>query len=844
MPFHTKTIQSILDPVSQQVSQLVIMYEDAREGRTVPDISGPVAAVGAAVQNLVLIARQTLEASKDPQLKTDMPQSLTTVEGSSDLLNRAAKGLKEDSSSKEASKFLLDGARGILQGVSDLLLTFDQGEVRKIVKNCNGVEEYVKNAEEVQTVEELSIFTKNLAPSLTAITKKVEERQEELTNTTHANILRAENEQLKKAVPLLLSSMKAFAVMKKKNESAAFAAQENRNYIVEAMNESIEEIVRVLRITSSRDEAGALASSTGTTEQTTAQLGGLLPGTLAAKVYQAKELVAKTGKDHEVNKAGIDAVRSVISEARKIAGTVSPEKRAAIEQICDELDALALELEQLQADGKGDSEAACRIAALISEKMDLLDAEVRQAIVRNVAKDFKEPFGPLNALSEAALAPLGTAARQETYDKRVKNFEHHANKMAETATALAKSGGVTDRELADKLISTAGKIKSLAPQLVNASKIAFEDPDNEVAKEHFLKMKELYQTQVQELTSHVDSGVDAVEFLAASKQLLKDDLEAAKSLTKTGTDAQAAFGHIASAARMANRVCTVTKGEVENSEDIQFKEKLGGATETVQAAIAPMVTSARGSITKPGDAASHQAFCQNADNLYSAVNEIHNVLDDHYNPPPPPTPPPPPEEAPERPPLPEEQLPPPRPPSPIEEAPKEKDNPIGFAAHKLEADARKWKEEDNPMVAAARKMAKLMKQMAKFCRGEEGEVHSKKELINTAKLIAKESEAVARMARKVADACTDKRMKRSVLQVVDKLPTISTQLKILATVKATSQGGDDPAADREASEMLTDNAQNLMKAVSEVLFATEAATIRVSPEVRDTLGLQWVKRSH
>ena len=54
----------------------------------------------------------------------------------------------------------------------------------------------------------------------------------------------------------------------------------------------------------------------------------------------------------------------------------------------------------------------------------------------------------------------------------------------------------------------------------------------------------------------------------------------------------------------------------------------------------------------------------------------------------------------------------------------------------------------------------------------------------------------------------------------------------------------DPAADREASEMLTDNAQNLMKAVSEVLFATEAATIRVSPEVRDTLGLQWVKRSH
>ena len=53
----------------------------------------------------------------------------------------------------------------------------------------------------------------------------------------------------------------------------------------------------------------------------------------------------------------------------------------------------------------------------------------------------------------------------------------------------------------------------------------------------------------------------------------------------------------------------------------------------------------------------------------------------------------------------------------------------------------------------------------------------------------------------------------------------------------------DPAADQDASEMLTDNAENLMSAVSEVLFATEAATIRVPPGEREKLGLQWVKRS-
>lgn len=53
----------------------------------------------------------------------------------------------------------------------------------------------------------------------------------------------------------------------------------------------------------------------------------------------------------------------------------------------------------------------------------------------------------------------------------------------------------------------------------------------------------------------------------------------------------------------------------------------------------------------------------------------------------------------------------------------------------------------------------------------------------------------------------------------------------------------DAEADREASEMLTDNAQNLMGAVSEVLYATEAATIRVPEAKRKELGLQWVKRN-
>lgn len=56
--FHTKTIESILEPVAQQISHLVIMHEEGEvDGKAIPDLSTPVAAVQAAVSNLVLVSQ-------------------------------------------------------------------------------------------------------------------------------------------------------------------------------------------------------------------------------------------------------------------------------------------------------------------------------------------------------------------------------------------------------------------------------------------------------------------------------------------------------------------------------------------------------------------------------------------------------------------------------------------------------------------------------------------------------------------------------------------------------------------------------------------------------------------
>lgn len=104
---------------------------------------------------------------------------------------------------------------------------------------------------------------------------------------------------------------------------------------------------------------------------------------------------------------------------------------------------------------------------------------------------------------------------------------------------------------------------------------------------------------------------------------------------------------------------------------------------------------------------------------------------------------------------------------------------------------------------------------------------SKKELIALAKEIAAASKEVSAYSAKIAKNCPDKRVGQTLSQTIERIPTISTQLKIVATVKATMIGADDPQADLEATETLVGCAENLMAAVRQAVKETEAASVKM-----------------
>lgn len=151
------------------MSRLVILHEDAEDGSAMPDLEKPVQAVSRAVMNLIKVGKETINSSDDPILKQDLPSALYRVEGASRLLEEASAMLKQDPYSGPARRKLIEGSRGILQGTSSLLLCFDESEVRKIIRECKKVLDYLAVAEVIESMEDLVQFLKDLSPCLSKV---------------------------------------------------------------------------------------------------------------------------------------------------------------------------------------------------------------------------------------------------------------------------------------------------------------------------------------------------------------------------------------------------------------------------------------------------------------------------------------------------------------------------------------------------------------------------------------------------------------------------------------------------------------------------------------------------
>ncbi|KAK6184513.1 hypothetical protein SNE40_006977 [Patella caerulea] len=976
---------------------LVILHEEAEDGNAMPDLAQPVRTVKIAVDNLVKVGYETINSSDDQILKQDMPPALRRVDESSLLLLEASDMLRSDPYSGPARKKLIEGSRGILQGTSSLLLTFDESEVRKIIRTCKNVLEYLAITEVVERMEDLVTFVKNLSPVITKMMKEVDGRKEELTHIVHRDMLKRSLDQVKNLTPVLISGIKIFITAKANNQGFT-EAQNNRDYVVRKMSDEIHEIIRVLLLTtydedewdaddltvmkkaqnaiegkmqhaqdwlkdpkalvgSAGDKAlrniledarkiadrctnpadrdtimkcvGDCESMANALSELRIQGKGNSPQamglarelqnkldtlqnlthrgimntersgirkpapTVDGKIEQARQWLANPGIND--NGLGEQATRLVVAEGRRVAQCCSGPQRQELLRSCDEVEILTNQLSEMCKKNQGNSPQAAAVARHMSDKLQHLKIKIRDALVSQVAEDFTDISTPLKQLTEAAVAPPGTPGRDANFDDRARNFQAHACKLADTATLVATAGGCRNKKTVEEIFANSKQIKDLTPQVINAARVLFCNPGNQAAQEHFDLIKKQWTDNMERLRFLVDEAVDSAALIKAEEEAINKDTDRIEEGIRSG-DVPKIVNNTGDIARRANRILQVAQQEAENSEDPQFLARVNAASQNLKQSIAPMLQNAKNLAMNPRDANAAANWRKSNQALLDAVGQVRQCVTEHTKdavenypppppdlsqlhiaanlqnaqyaaPPPPPVIPPPPQEefgfhqhyglresAPPRPPLPHEMA-PPRPPPPDtddeEDFPIPQANqPIMMAAHALHMEAKQWSSKDNEIITAAKKMALLMAKLSQLVRGEGG---SKKELIETAKLIAMQSTEVTRLAKKLASDCTDKKMRNSLLQVCERIPTIGTQLKILSTVKATMLGAQEPIPspdgseiatgseeDQEATEMLVGNAQNLMQAVKETVRAAEGASIKI--RVDSGYQIRWARK--
>ncbi|KAB0398680.1 hypothetical protein E2I00_016621 [Balaenoptera physalus] len=97
---------------------------------------------------------------------------------------------------------------------------------------------------------------------------------------------------------------------------------------------------------------------------------------------------------------------------------------------------------------------------------------------------------------------------------------------------------------------------------------------------------------------------------------------------------------------------------------------------------------------------------------------------------------------------------------------------------------------------------------------------TKEQLITSARKIATSGQNFARLIRIMAKNCVDQRCSQELLYMVEQIQTMSSQLRVISSVKASL------ARSKSSEELLVENAQRLLRAVSKTVRAAEAASLR------------------
>jgi len=162
----------------------------------------------------------------------------------------SANHLKEDPYSKEGRRLLVDATRGILDGVTTLLNSYDDYNVRKIVQLCNDLiscyEQCRDNTDPQKIVDNIKLCSRYSVKLASLATQRIAE----FLSANLKKELQSALDLLTKTSPLLISSCKSYLQNQQKKANA-----DGFHDVCETLIHATSEIKRIVQINEVSDDS-------------------------------------------------------------------------------------------------------------------------------------------------------------------------------------------------------------------------------------------------------------------------------------------------------------------------------------------------------------------------------------------------------------------------------------------------------------------------------------------------------------------------------------------------------------------------------------------------------------
>ncbi|KAJ3094993.1 hypothetical protein HDU97_007360 [Phlyctochytrium planicorne] len=419
------------------------------------------------------------------------------------------------------------------------------------------------------------------------------------------------------------------------------------------------------------------------------------------------------------------------------------------------------------------------------------------------------------------------------------DLESEAIRMLNLTTLAQEAGVGSGGEVARDMGEVKDRLVGMIPSLSAAGLMTVMSPEDKASHEHLETVCETWENSLREILNGPlcqDGAFKVNDLLTGAKTSLDKHAELLDAAA-ISSDVDRARREGNDVVACASQLLAITKRELEISEDAGYRSNLEMKIREAERIIPQLIGRTKAIVEAhkitPADAAYLQSNVKELTSKFFAIGELirshRGIVADHLQ-----------EHPTEMPASPELSIQgisvqllenvlsdvvfvDEEPPMPLAEA-EAKANPIQAAAQELKIEASHWTSKDNPIILAAQKMSERLSDLATHHQHlrKEASAESKRAFITAAQQIMSEASAIVLASRPIADLCTDKRLKSTLLLDLDRIDTLAQQLKIIAAVKTSAPG------DTDRDLQLIGCAQNLMLAVKSCLNHAESGSLRVA----------------